>query len=244
MTNDIIIMGGKGQVGQALDTIMREQGLVPQILDIDTPDPTRFHCSAILHVCIRYSETFVEEVRRVAEKYNATLIIIHSTLPVGTTRKFGANAVHSPIRGQHHDLKSAIQRFKKYVAGVTPEATQRAAEHLRNIGLNVHVWEKPEETELMKLLCLARFLNDIAFYEFAYKTCLKFDVPTYPFYSWTESYNEGYAKTGFERPNLNFPFGHIGGHCVMPGTKMLYEQTADPWLKKSIDLFVKGESNA
>ncbi len=44
----------------------------------------------------------------------------------------------------------------------------------------------------------------------------------------------------YMRPQLYFPNGVAGGHCVMPVSKMLAYQTDNPWLYHNIAIFDKG----
>jgi len=60
----------------------------------------------IIHICFPYSDNFSKYVKAYKEKYNPKHIVIHSTVPVGTSRPLGA--VHSPVEGLHPFLKESI----------------------------------------------------------------------------------------------------------------------------------------
>lgn len=232
-----IVMGGKGQVGTAITNILKNHGHKVQVLDLDVRPK---HPAEVLHVAIPYSKDFVWLVKRAIKNYGPKLVIIHSTVPVGTTRRIGSFAAHSPCRGQHDNLEFGLLRFVKYVAGVTKKSAKMAFEHLKASGFPVFQWAKPEDTELMKLLCLSRYLNDLAFYEVAHGICKGMKVSPGLLNHWTDTYNDGYMYSKFMRPELTFPNGVAGGHCVMPVSKMLAEQTDHPWLRKNVAVFERG----
>lgn len=232
-----IVMGGCGKVGSAIVNILSDAGNNVDILDIDGDFVPKTETCHFLHVTIPFSKTFISSVKRVARKYNPDHIVIHSTVPVGTTRKIGINACHSPVRGQHNNLEDSIRKFTKYVASVSVSTGDAVEEHLKKAGLKIQQWQKPEETELMKLLCLSRFLNELAFYEVADSLCKKYKVFNGRLTSWTETFNEGYKGTSFRRSELKFPNGVAGGTCVLPVSKMLYEQTKNEWLYSNIATF-------
>lgn len=232
-----LVMGGKGKVGSAIVNLITDAYGSAYILDLAHDAVPSLIEMDFMHVCIPYSENFLRQVKLAICAYRPTYVIIHSTVPVGTCRKIGKNVAHSPIRGQHDQLKEAVKTFVKYVAGVTPHVGKECENHLRSLGIPVVRWNKPEETELNKLMCLSRFLNDLAFYEVAENLSKKFGVTPARLREWTWSYNHAYAGTEFCRPELKFPKGKAGGTCVFPVSDMLFQQTKNPWLKKNLDMF-------
>lgn len=237
----VLIMGGWGKVGRAVGHIVEQKyGCgASLILDKTAPLPKKQKVD-FLHVCIPFSKTFVQDVKRAMKSYPPKYVIVHSTVKVGTTRKLGDNAAHSPIRGQHDELTDSTKRFVKYVGGNTDKTGKQCKTHIESLGLNVALWGKSEETELMKLLCLSRYLNDLSYYETAYNICNRFKVPPERLQEWTSTYNQGYkdgSKGHFSRPELRYPHGVAGGTCVLPVSKMLFEQTNSDWLKRNIETF-------
>lgn len=223
-------------MGSALVSILDDHGADVGVVDVGVR-PFLTEKTDFLHVSIPYSNKFLPIVKEEIKRYKPNITIIHSTVPVGTTRKIGRNVAHSPVRGQHDDLRGSLARFVKYVAGVTPSAGEKAAKHLITNGFRVEKWGKPEETEMMKGLCLSRYLHDLAFYENSDRLCAKYGIDSSKLLSWTKTYNEGYAGTKYTRPDFTFPKGKVGGHCVMPVSKMFFDQTRDPWLGKNIRIF-------
>lgn len=231
-----IVMGGKGQVGSALAKIFERHGVKVAILDKGAR-PKGWPKNAFLHVCIPYSKDFVRIVKAEILRYRPLMTIIHSTVPVGTTRRVGQMTAHSPVRGQHDNLELSLLKFVKYLGPTTERCRRLAEAHLSSSGLKVVSWAKPESTEVMKLLCLSRYLNDLAFYETAYHVCLDQKVSPALMLQWTETYNDGYSGSRYTRPTFDFPRGRVGGHCVMPVSKMLADQTGNNFLRRNIEIF-------
>lgn len=235
MAANVLVMGGLGQVGSALAQVLSKKNSV-YILDLNE-GPGLIKDLDFLHVCIPYTENFVGIVYDVIEKYKPKYTVIHSTVPVGTTRQIGGNVCHSPVRGQHNDLKGSLLKFSKYMGSVNRRTAEAVKRHLEDSRVKVVVCSKPEETELTKLLCLSRYLNDLAFYEAASSLYKRFRVNRNVMKHWTQTYNEGYKGTKWVRPELDFPNGKVGGHCVIPVSKMLVEQTEDEWFDRNLELF-------
>ena len=214
--NDCAILGGAGAVGSAIAEALSGHYSV-QILDVKQPQEPQ-PCG-VLHVALRWSDDFLATVLDCIHATKPSLVIVHSTVPVGTTRRLGENAVHSPVRGQHDLLGPSLYWFVKYVAG--PQAAAAKA-HLEEAGLRCDIADtRPETTELAKLLCLSRLLSDLAWYEFASQQCAALGVSRDFLHCWTRSYNSGYGDARFTRAELQFPDGAVGGHCVWQGSTLL-----------------------
>lgn len=242
---NVLVMGGMGQVGQAICGILKDHKHDVFVLDKKGEfEPSESLKYDFLHVCIPHGEYFLENVRKAVRKYQPQYVIVHSTVPVGTTRKIGWFAAHSPVRGQHPNLKEGIQKFVKYMGASSVKTRVECSWHLKSLGLNVEVWNHSNDTELMKLLCLSRYLNDLAFYETAFKACKKFKVGPVRMLQWTYTYNDGYKETKYVRPELSFPMGKVGGHCVMPVSRMLSGQTGYKFFRKNLDVFDEKASGA
>jgi len=172
-----------------------------------------------LHICIPYSKRFVRAVKKYQKKYNPRYTIIHSTVPVGTSRKL--NAVHSPVRGIHPRLKEGIQTFVKYLGG---KQAGEVADYFRRAGIRVYIYDKPETTELMKILSTTKYGVDIEFTKEVKRLCDEYDVPFEAWKIWTDDYNDGYERLGYpeyKRANLIPMMKVISGHCVRQNLPLL-----------------------
>jgi len=209
-----LVIGNRGQIGSALQ----------KILDCDGIDQNEFMTRTydVLHIAIPYSDTFVETVGDYMTRYKPLLVIVHSTVPLGTTRKLGPKAVHSPCRGVHPDLEQGIRTFVKFFGG---DQADRASQIFKNRGVPVRIVDTPETTEAMKLWDTTVYGFNILIEKMLHQYCEKngvdFNVVN------TESaqtYNEGYAKLGkphFSKYVLKHVDGPIGGHCVRPNVELL-----------------------
>lgn len=167
------------------------------------------------------------------------VVIIHSTVPVGTTEKIAKVhpfVVHSPVRGVHPNLYEGLKTFVKYVGGEHSGAVRLAVEELQALGMPCQAVLKSRTTELLKLLDTTYYGVVIAFHEYAFRLCakegLKFDAVMAEA---NNSYNAGYmalGKPNVIRPILSAPSemskGKIGGHCVVQNARILAQQFGDP----------------
>jgi hypothetical protein len=212
-TNHLVI--GLGEVGSAIQRIFGADGIDDRVFNSLAVRPYKY-----LHVCIPYSEKFIDIVNEYRAVYKPGYVIIHSTVPVGTSRKL--NALHSPIRGLHPDLYKGIMTFEKFIGG--SEASWVANE-FRRAGLKVILCDTQEATELGKLLDTEYYRACIEFTLKAKELCDKHKVPFHESYTlFNETYNVGYTKLEhpeYVRPVLQPIMQPIGGHCVIPNSKLI-----------------------
>lgn len=219
---DLII--GMGEVGNGLYTCLKAKGKV-MVRDVEPVGGIRdVMC---LHICIPYSEKFVEVVNGYIDEYKPVLTIVHSTVPVGTTRKVKGRVVHSPIRGRHPNLAEEMRVYVKYIGYNDDESLKLACECFEGV-FWYKALQKTETTELGKLLELARYGLTIAFAKDSMKMCDSLGVS----YSDTvldfiKTYNEGIEDVGgaeLKMTSLRPSPGPIGGHCIIPNCIELHKQ--------------------
>jgi len=210
---------GYGEIGRAIAKFY----IHPKIKDLKRNDG--LEGIEILHVCIPYSKSFIEIVKKEISEYNPKLTIIHSTVPLGTTKKIGGSIVHSPCRGVHPNLFQGLKTFVKYIGFDNHSAGRLAQEHFRSLGLETLCCYDSRNTEAMKLWDTTQYGMFIILNKEIYKYCkknkLNFDF-VYTIANF--SYNKGYTKLNKKnvvRPYLNYVPGEIGGHCVIPNCHLL-----------------------
>lgn len=184
-----------------------------------------------MHICIPYLETFVNIVETYQRVYNPEYTIIHSTVPIGTTRKIGG-AVHSPILGRHNRMKEDLLAYPKWVGGVI-DNSEPVIQEFCTIWENVKRMATPDKTEALKLMCLAKYGVSLAFAEYQRKICEELDMTYDAVIMWDMCYNQT-VGSDLQRPifrELKLP---IGGHCVVQNTKILNEQHPNPMLEEVI----------
>ena len=173
----------------------------------------------IIHICFPFFEGFVEEVKRYQKLFNPKYTVIHSTVPIGTSRK--CDAIHSPVVGIHPYLEESLKTFVKFLGG---EKSGEVADYFRKHNMKVYITDKQESTELIKLLCTTKVGVDVEYTKDVKRQCDKYEVPFELWTIWSDNYNKGYSKIGqeqFSRPNLVPMMKPIGGHCIMPNAKLI-----------------------
>lgn len=226
--NHLII--GAGEVGQAIYQILKKNHVV-SLRDRTGGVSGRFN---VLHICYPPIKDFLKVTKSYIKEYRPELVIVHSTVPVGTTEKIGRFAVHSPIRGVHPHLVKGIMTFVKYFGG--PRA-RKAASYFSAVGIKTKFFSKSETTELLKILDTTYYGWNIMFCKETKRICDRFGLNFEEVYGIANrDYNEAYAKLGMAhviRPVLKAISGKIGGHCVVPNTFLLKDWLTDILRKRN-----------
>ena len=211
---DTLIVGC-GEIGVSLLNILEDH------YDCDTIDSNEVTDMKpdIMHICFPYSDNFVEYVKEYQKKYKPKFTVIHSTVPIGTSRK--CNAIHSPVEGIHPHLEDSMKIFTKYLSG---ENADQVADYFRRAGIKVYIVDKQESTELMKIMSTTFYGMQIEFTKEMKTLCDKYKVPFELFTLWNMNYNESYEELGYpeyKKPLLVPIMNTIKGHCVLPNTSLL-----------------------
>jgi hypothetical protein len=173
----------------------------------------------ILHICFPWSDGFIENVTQYQQELNPVYTIIHSTVPVGTSRK--CNALHSPVIGRHPHLTEAIKTSTKFIGG---KDAGQVADVFRRAGIEVYLTDKQESTELMKIDSTTWYGVAIEKTKDTKRQCDKYGVPFELFTIWTDEYNKAAERLGYpqvRRPNLAPILQKTGGHCVVQNCSLL-----------------------
>lgn len=199
---------GAGQVGRAIAEV-----LGCEAVDIDGHAGT----ADVIHVCFPYTDDFAAAVLDYQATYQPSFTVIHSTVPVGTSRRLGA--VHSPVTGKHPDLAVSVRTFVKFFGG---ERAEEAAAPFAAVGVRTECYPDAETTETGKLWATLQYGWLIAIE----KEMRRFSEnhgadPDIAYRRFNEVYNEGYAALGLPHrlPILQHMPGRIGGHCVIPNAR-------------------------
>ncbi len=221
---DTLIIGN-GEIGKALFNIL-SKAYKSRIIDREPEDSPLVE---IMHICFPYSDKFRSEVKRYQNIYNPKITVIHSTVPVGTSKSL--KTCHSPVMGIHPYLEESLRTFVKFVGG---RDADEVAGYFKQAGLKVQICRKSETTELAKLMDTLYYGVSIEFAKEAESLCIEYKVPFAEAYTlWNRAYNEGYEGLGRKeviRPILQPIQRKIGGHCVIPNLDMI---------KSKFSLFIK-----
>jgi len=226
---------GFGEIGSSLAKFYNN----PKIKDLKRNDG--LEGVEVLHVCIPWSDKFIDIVKKEIKEVNPKITIIHSTVAPGTTKKlasmFSGMVVHSPVRGVHPYLFEGVKTFVKYIGADEKKAGETARKHLASLGIKTKVFYPSMISESIKLWDTTQYGWMIALNKEIKKWCdkkgLDFDII---YAEANKSYNEGYRKLGREevvRPYLKYMSGKIGGHCVIPNCHILDSEIAKYILLKN-----------
>jgi UDP-glucose 6-dehydrogenase len=215
------IVIGLGQTGKPLYEILKETYSDVDAIDLESTTLIDNEYE-FMNICIPYSDSFIRIVETYQKAFKPKMTIIHSTVPIGTSRKL--NALHSPILGSHKNMYSSLKTFIKWIGGYPGFVVK---DFFVKAGFTCHLVTTPEETEMLKLICLAKYGMSIAFAQYIQNVCKDNAIDYQDVILWDLMYNIGLKDTGrqeFTRPIISAPDGKIGGHCVIPNTKILNEQ--------------------
>ena len=234
--NSVIV--GMGEVGRALKEVLSKH------YDVSTVDKGG-HAPpcGMLHIAFPYSDSFIDECLRYISESRPSYVVIHSSVPVGTTqavsRKSRATVLHSPVRGKHPIMKTGLLTYTKYISydGIYPSSV---FSYFRSTDMSCEIVMDTRKTELMKLLELARYGTYIAFAKEQESICKHFgfkytDIVT----PYEESRTEGLMKLDMawlSQPIL-YPFeDYVGGHCTVEDMEILLNQVDAPLLRRAYDI--------
>lgn len=220
MAKQIVL--GLGEIGTAIQSILGCTGA-----DIRDGKISFLNIQDLyaIHICFPYSDQFVNSVKEYQYMLGNPLVVIHSTVPVGTCDANGW--VHSPVRGVHPELEKGIRTFVKFFGGNNADA---AADLFRIKGITCASVQYAKNTEALKLWDTTIYgwniLLEKAIHEYCEKRGLDFEMV----YSYAnETYNQGYAALGHSEYSKyvlkDFP-GPIGGHCVQENWELLDDPIA------------------
>src|SRR3990167_5126281 len=229
-TSGTDLLVGFGEVGQALHSVLAERR---KFVICDPPkklNPQTFQTDW-LHVCIPYTNSFVDDVLDYREKFFPRFIVIHSTVPVGTTRticekmgphgngEFGSFYVYySPIRGIHPNLARFIREFPKWYASEwVGNADLAFSGYFAQAGIQVRRAPSTDMLELMKLWETLEYGYRIVLWQEIERQIRKnmpgsFDENLTAMKSWLFEKRRVYDG---DRGLVPIMYGGpIGGHCV------------------------------
>jgi UDP-glucose 6-dehydrogenase len=219
---------GLGEVGRPLQEVLER---VHRVEGIDLPPRDVAGSVDFLHVCYPAElPDFVRITGNYVARYRPSVVVIHSTVAVGTTRAtqegVACPVVHSPVRGKHARMREELLHYVKFIGAIDERAAARVAEHFEAAGIRTHRLGSPEATELAKLTettylgLLVAFAQDVN--RFARRVGVSY-----------EEIVEFYKEIGY-LPGVQFFPGVIGGHCVMPNIELL-KRTFDSRLLDAIE---------
>lgn len=214
-TDAVSLVVGLGEVGRPLLHVLER---VHTVEGIDLPPRDVSGAVEFLHVCYPAEiPDFLDVTRNYVDRYKPGVVVIHSTVPVGTTRalqqRVATPVVHSPVRGKHARMEEELLHYVKFVGAIDPGAGIRVAEHFEAAGMRTRQLSSPEASELAKLTETTYLGLLVAFAQDVNRMARRVGVSY-------EEVAEFYKEIGY-LPAVQFFPGVIGGHCVMPNIALL-----------------------
>lgn len=243
-----VLVAGLGEIGGTVFNILKESNMF-ELYGVDLDEKKMEEQNAtepkssstryideidVLHICIPASNKtkFINIAADYINKYQPNLTIINSTVPIGTTmglyNQCGGLIAHSPCRGVHKNkeyMKKEFSRWTKYIGGATPEAGMAAQKHFASAGLKTKVLSNCTDTEFAKLFETTYRTWMIVFFQKMHRLASKY-AETSPNlkinFDEAVDFIEDTHKLRHDRPVM-FP-DVIGGHCLLPNSKLMLEQ--------------------
>jgi UDP-N-acetyl-D-mannosaminuronate dehydrogenase len=215
MDSRVSVVVGLGEVGRPLLKVLER---VHRVEGVDLPARDVAGPVDLLHVCYPAEiADFVGATAGYVKRYHPEIVVIHSTVPVGTTRAVQAvvpvTVVHSPVRGKHARMEEELVRYTKFIGTSDPGTAARVERYFQEAGMRTRSLESPEATELAKLTETTYLGLLIAFAQDVDRMARHVGVPY-------EAIASFYEEIGYLPATGFFP-GIIGGHCVMENIALL-----------------------
>lgn len=214
---------GYGEIGKAVDALVGA-GYVQD------PAQGRLAYTSVeydvMHVCVPYSDDFIETVAGYSNTFTPKHVIIWSTVPIGTTTQIPL-AVHSPVEGKHPALAESIEMMERWIGYNDKIEGQWFKNYFRDLGLKVKLVENSDFTEALKLLSTTEYGINIEFARYKKHVADELGMDYELTKEWNVEYNKLYKTLGLEKKYQKFvldaPEGSLGGHCVVENSVLLDE---------------------
>ncbi len=234
--NHVII--GYGEVGKGLAEVLKP--LNPRLHDpILGYFTIKMDDVDVIHITIPGNlNNFKQLVHNYILEFNPGIIVIHSTVPIGTTKDIqeqhpDLGVLHSPIRGKHPEMVKGIRTYRKHVSGYSEQAIDTIIGEFTKCGIKcAPCLGDPSTTELGKILELFRYGKLIQMATEMKDVCDYFNLDYRKTVSeFIQTYNDGLYELGldyFNQADCKPMIGNrLGGHCVIENCWELFKQLPD-----------------
>lgn len=233
------IVIGLGEIGKPIRRMIQNAYGPDEVWGRDITYPVEIELKfKFMHICFPQSSAFVPALNGYVKKYQPDYIIIHSTLSPGIASYldslYDVPVYLSPVRGNIKDgMLWSLKKYTKYVAafGYSESEYRPVLEHLRGAGFHLEYGEDPTALEWAKILDLAWYGLNIAFYQEIERLAEEegFDYTVVRrFIRSTPEESEGRAERTL------FYGGFIGGHCVIQAIEKILAKKDIPMLREVI----------
>ena len=200
-----------------------------------------------VHICIPYSDNFIELVIGIVKKYKPEAIVIHSTISPHTTEKLQKRleipVIYSATRGIHKRMVNDLKRYTKFysVYGWAPKsewASITYANKMKKAKIRTKKMTNPLTLELAKIIVDTSYYGWLITYaQLSNMIAIKNGVDYDEMWSFADEIHKHLGN----RPKM-YP-GFIGGHCVIPNLDLIHHETLN-LIKKLNNTYVRKVKNA
>ncbi len=231
------VVAGLGEIGlPILKILSKKEKIVGYDLNEKLMNQRKFDVlnklsTSFLHVAIPVTTKFDSNLIKLHKKFKPDCIVIHSTIPPGTTerlqKKIDSPLIYSATRGVHKRMLKDLKRYTKFfsISQNAPRKTWAISNFRSNLhktGVKTKKMSKPETLELAKIICDTSYLGWLVNYAQISNVIAKEHNVNYD--EMWEFSDEIHQILG-NRPKM-YP-GFIGGHCVIPNLELIHDQTLD-----------------
>jgi len=234
---DSILVVGYGEVGKPIYEIAR--GVYPKVDWLDIQEREVGQKPRVMHICYpeQESKNFISSSVRYVDRFSPELVLIESTVSVGTTSAIYERLTkkplmcHSPVRGNISEgMKKDLFQYTKYIGPVTLEAGVKAKEYYESLGLRARICSSPGETELGKLFETTYRGLMMSWFQEINRICGNFGAS----FDQVVDFIGSTEREGKQARPVFHP-GVIGGHCIMPNAKKLFDSYPSEFVKAMLD---------
>jgi len=235
MTLEKDIVAGLGEIGNPILKLLSKSGIVlgfdinPKLIKQNQFLKYKEHSVVFLHICIPFNEKFNSNVFTLVEKFNPSIIVIHSTVSPNTTKslqeKLSIPVIYSATRGVHKRMLSDLKKYTKFYAleKNAPKkywASSKFLKLMKKCGVKTKKLSDPVTLELAKIVVDTSYYGWLINYAQISNIIAKKHKVDYD-EMW--SFADEIQKHLGNRPKM-FP-GFIGGHCVIPNLNLINEDS-------------------
>jgi len=239
MTRNLII--GGGELGQTIYSILGDDSVI-----FDTEESLHKNLSILereigcMHICFPYQDNFITHVDDYITKFDPDMIIIHSTVPLGTTYRIQVLAnkipvVYSPVRGVHTRFEDDMKEYTKFYATVNP-LTDFDRHLLYTIwsdtGVKLEKWDSLKDLELAKVVVDTTYYGWLIAFRFAADQIAEsYGADKEKIWDFAQEIHESLGN----RPKMYSNIDGIGGHCVLPNLELNHDASSE-YVKNIINI--------
>jgi len=230
---DIVI--GLGEIGKPiLQLISKSYPAVGYDINEKLMNTIKFkkyekYQTRFIHVCIPYTNKFVQHVISLAKKFEPEGLVIHSTIRPTTTQKIQSSlkipVIYSATRGVHRRMIYDLRRYTKFYAiaqnaNRSKWASSSYEKLMKKCDIKTKKMSSPIALELAKIVVDTSYYGWLINYaQLSNMIAMKYKVN----YDEMWSFADEIHKFLRNRPKM-FP-GFIGGHCVIPNLALIEDDT-------------------